>query len=572
MTAQTYPQYSTNYPLLLKTFMKRPVALYSEEIGIVYRNHATGSYQRFTWREWYQRTCRLANVLKEFGVTSGDPGNPGARIATMALNTHRHMELYYAVPCSGAVLHCVNIRLALDHIVFTLQHAEDKLLFFDDVLLPLVEAVYDEIKSSVQAFIYMSDQSELPMTRIEPLYHYEDLLSAASDQFEWSDFHEDTPATLCYTTATTGLPKGAMFTHRALYLQTLHILAVGNFRADPANPGLGESAVPMITTPLYHIHAWSQPFIYVFCANKMVLPGTFTVDGFCDLVQREKVTNVAVVPTILSLLLAYKDIEMYDLSSLVLVNVGGGALPLGLKQKIEKLIPGVTAGSGYGMTETAPVTVLAFVKRFMRDWPEDQLDQIRVKTGLPIPGMDVAVVDTEGNPVSKDNQTIGEVVVRGPWVMESYYKNPEKTQEVWYDGWFHTGDLAVVDHEGYLTIVDRMSDIIRSGSEMVPTLLLENLASKADFVLEAAVVGVPDEIWGQKAMALVKLMPGSNKNEQDLIEFLQTEGVQKGKLTKWMLPKLVAVVDEIPKTSVGKFSKRGIRDNLDQFLAQAVYV
>lgn len=572
MADRTYPEFSTHYPLLLKTFMQRPVNLYPDEIGIVYRNHITGEYQRFTWRQWYARTCRLANALKSLGANPGKPGEPGDRIATMALNTHRHMELYYAVPCSGAMLHCINVRLAIDHVVYTITHADDKILFFDDILLPMVEAIYDKIKDTVQAYVYMSDKPGLPDTRIEPLYEYEALLGSADEAFEWPYLHEDTYATLCYTTATTGLPKGAMFTHRALYLQTLHLAALANFSNDPQVAQLGENDVPMIATPLFHIHAWSQPFGYVFRANKIVLPGVFTVDGFCDLVQTERVTQVAVVPTILALLLEYKDIDRYDLSSLVGVGVGGGALPLGLKEKIEKRIPQIRAASGYGMTETAPVTVTAFIKKYMRDWPGERLDQVRVKTGLPVPGLEVDVVDGEGVPVPRDNKTIGEIVVRGPWVMEKYFKNPQKTAEVWYDDWFHTGDLATVDGEGFIVIVDRMSDVIRSGSEMVPTVLLENLAALADFVLEAAVVGVPDPVWGEKAMAVVKVVPGAQKGARDLIDFLKAEGVDKGKITKWMLPKLVAIVDEIPKTSVGKFSKRLIRKNIDQFLAGAVEV
>ena len=572
MEEKTYPEFSTNYPLLLKTFMLRPVSIYPHETGIVYRNHLTGNYQRFTWEAWYQRTCRLANALQTIGMKSGRPGEPGDRIATMALNSHRHMEIYYAVPCSGSVLHCVNVRLSHEHIIYTLTHAEDNVLFFDDSLLPLVESIYDRIKETVKTFVYMSDDPKLPDTRISPLYHYEELIRSEPDTFDWPYLDEDTIATLCYTTATTGLPKGAMFTHRSLYLQTLHLTALAQFSNDPTTSNLGENVVPMITTPLFHIHGWSQPFGYVFGAHKLVLPGTFTVDGFCELVQEERVTHVAVVPTILALLMEYQDLDKYDLSSLVHVGVGGGALPLGLKEKIEKRIPGINASSGYGMTETAPATVMAFVKKQMRDWPKAQLDQVRVKTGLPVPGFEVEVVDANGIPVARDNETIGQIVVRGPWVMEKYYKNPEKTSEVWIDGWFHTGDLASVDKEGFLTIADRMSDVIRSGSEMVPTVLLENLASLAGFVLEAAVVGVPDEVWGEKALAVIKVLPGTDRTEQDLIDFLIEEGVEKGKITRWMLPKLVAIVDEIPKTSVGKFSKRTIRENLDQFLKKAVEV
>jgi len=569
MTNRTYPEFSSHYPLLLTTFMKRPVKVYPNEIGVVYRNHISGEYQRFTWLEWYKRTCRLANVLKTLGIKSGGPGEPGDRIATMALNTHRHLELYYAAPCIGAMLHPINLRLAADHIVYTINHAEDRVLFFDDILLPLLESVYDKIKDTVKKFVYMSDKPGLPDTKIENLYEYEELLKQESDEFEWPYLSEDNYATLCYTTGTTGLPKGAMFTHRALYLFTLHVIAYGGFSNDPSYIQLGENRVPLMITPLFHIHGWGAPFSQVFMAAKIVLPGTFTVEGFCELVQVEKVTSVGVVPTILALLLQYKDLDKYDLSSLVQVGVGGGALPLGLKTKIEKRIPGFTATSGYGMTETAPTTVGAFPKKYMKNWSKEKLDEVRVKTGLPYPGLEVEVVDENGKPIPHDNKALGQIIIRGPWVMEKYYKNPEKTAAVWYNGWFHTGDVAKVDEEDYIIIADRMSDIIRSGAEMIPTVLLENLVAMADFVLEATVVGVPDEVWGEKAMAVVKLVPDSNNNEADLIEFLKKEGVDKGKITKWMLPKLVAIVDEIPRTSVGKFNKIEIRKNLDKFLAKA---
>ena len=569
MKNRTYPEFSIHYPLLLTTFMKRPVKIYPNEIGVVYRNHVSGEYQRFTWLEWYKRTCRLANVLNSLGVKPGTPDNPGDRVATMALNTHRHLEIYYAVPCSGATLHPINVRLAPDHIIYTIKHAEDKIIFFDDLLLPLVEGIYDHVKDIVEKFVYMSDKPGLPDTKIENLYEYEVLLEQGSEEFEWPYLSEDNYATLCYTTGTTGLPKGVMFTHRALYLQSLHLIAYAAFNNSPTHVHLGENSVPMLITPLFHIHAWSAPFSYVFLAVKFVLPGTFTVEGFCELVQTEKVTTVAVVPTILALLLEYKDLDKYDMSSLVQVSVGGAALPLGLKAKVEKRIPGFTASSGYGMTETAPVTIMAFIKKYMKNWPKEKLDEVRVKTGLPVPGLEVEVVDEFGKPIPHDNETLGQIIIRGPWVMEKYYKNPEKTADVWYDGWFHTGDVATVDEEDFIVIADRMSDIIRSGAEMVPTVLLENLAALADFILEATVVGVPDEVWGEKALAIIKLVSGSNKKEEDLIEFLKAEGVDNGKITNWMLPKLVAIVDEVPKTSVGKYNKREIKKDLEKYLAIA---
>jgi len=570
MEAHTYPEYSTRYPLLLKTFMKRPVRMYPSETGIVYRNPDTGKYFRFTWLEWYERTCRLANALKgPLGVSEGSPGKPGDRVATMALNHHRHLELYYAVPCIGAVLHPINMRLSLDHIVHTIEHAEDKIIFFDDSFLPMLERIYDRIQHVVKTFVYISDKPGKPATKIEPLYEYEELLAGQSPEMEWPDLDEDTYATLCYTTATTGLPKGVMFTHRQLYLFTLHVTLGRGWNSDPTTMWLGESTVTMFITPMFHIHAWGAPFSSVFGAHKVVLPGRFTVDGFCELVQTERVTTSGLVPTVLAMLIEYEDLDKYDLSSLKNVSVGGAALPLGLKAKAEKMMPGFTAVSGYGMTETAPTTITSFVKKYEKDSPKARLDEIRVKTGLPMPGLEVEVVDEEGRPVPRDNETIGEIVMRGPWVMEKYYNNPEKTAEVWRDGWFHTGDVAKVDEEDYITIVDRVTDMIRSGSEMVPTVLLENLTATADFVLESTYVGIPDPKWGERPMAIIRLVPGATQNEEDILRFLETEGVEKGKITRWMLPDFIAITDEIPKTSVGKFDKKAIKNRLEDFLAVA---
>lgn len=573
MEKRTYPEYSLHYPLLLTTFMKRPVSLYPNEIGIVYRNPDTGKYFRFTWAEWYTRTMKLAAALdKKLGIKAGTGLKPGDRVATMAMNHHRHLELYYAVPCSGAVLHTINMRLSLEHIVYTIKDAEDKVIFVDDSVLPLLESIYDQIKDTVKMFVYISDEPGLPDTKIENMYEYEELIGDMPDTYEWPHLSEDNYATLSYTTGTTGQPKGVMFTHRALYLLIVHGGMAANFATDKSVERLGEAAVPMITTPMFHIHAWGAPFANVFAATKIVLPGRFTLDGFFELVQEEKVTSAGVVPTILAMIVESDILDKYDLSSLKALGVGGGALPLGLKKKAEKLLPNFKAGSGYGMTETAPSTIGGFIKKTMWGMSDEELDAVRVKTGLPLPGLEVEVVDEHHNPVPKDNETIGEIVIRGPWVMMEYYNKPDKTAEVWHDNWFHTGDVAKVDEEGYITIADRMKDMIRSGAEMVPTVLLENITATAEFVLEATYVGVPDKIWGMRPMAIVSLVPGAENTAEDVLTYLKEEGVAKGKLTTWMLPDYVVITKDIPKTSVGKYNKIAIRDNLDEFLSKAVRV
>lgn len=564
MEKTIYPEYSKHYPLLVKNFMKRPLYLYPDNEAMVYRNDK-GEYFRFTWRQWHERTCQLAHALKGLGVETGD------RIATMALNHHWHMENIFASICSGAISHPINVRLSQDHMAYTINHTEDKIIFFDEDIKPIVEALYDRIKDKVKAFVYMSEKPGLPETKIEPLYEYEALIKDQPKTYDWPDFSEDTHAVLFYTTGTTGLPKGALYTNRQIYMHCIHGLAAQGMRPMlPDDPPRPNKNIPMMNVPLFHIHAWGAPYYNVYSAAKIVFPGKFTPEGFCELVQNEKVNITSMVPTMLAMLLEYKDIDKWDLSSLTTIGTGGGALPLGLKQKAEKLFPGMRAGSGYGMTETLAGVITATIKRDMVNWPQEEIDQIMVKTGLAIsPAVEARVVDEKGNDVPQDNETIGEIILRGHWLMEQYFKEPDRTAEAWRGGWFHTGDVAKMDEDGYITIADRITDVIRSGSEMVPTVLLENLTSNAEFVLEATYVGVPDDKWGEIPMALVKLVPGADQIEEDILTFLQAEGVDKGKITKWMLPVYVAFVDEIPKTSVGKYDKIAVRKKTEEYLTKA---
>ncbi|MEW6187372.1 MAG: long-chain-fatty-acid--CoA ligase [Thermodesulfobacteriota bacterium] len=559
-----YPEYSKNYPLLVTNFMKRPLSLYPDDIATVYRNDE-GQYFRLTWKEWYNRTCQHAHLLKALGVKTGD------RVGAMAMNHHRHLENIFASICTGAISHPVNIRLSLDHMGYVITHAEDEVMFFDEMLLPLVELLYDRIKPAVKKFVYMSDKPGLPKTKIEPLFEYEALLKEQPTTFDWPELHEDTLATLYYTTGTTGLPKGALYTHRQIYLQCIHTLErAGNSITLPDDPPRPNQTVFFAVIPFFHIHAWGTPFMMVHGAARMVFSSKYTPDSFCELIQNEKVNSAVMVPTMLAMLLEYPELDKWDLSSLNSIAVGGGALPLGLKNKAEKLFPHMRATSGYGMSETMAGVISATLKRNMADWSKEEIDKVFVKTGLPmLPAIDARVVDEQGNDVPHDNETIGEIILRGHWITEQYYKDPERTAQAWRGGWFHTGDAAKIDEDGYIIIADRIKDVIRSGSEMVPTVLLENLTSNADFVLEATYVGVPDEKWGEIPMALVKTLPGSDKKEEDINTFLQEEGIEKGKITKWMLPVYVAFVDDIPKTSVGKYDKIAVRQRIEEFKAKA---
>jgi fatty-acyl-CoA synthase len=569
MEFKGYPEYSSRQPLILKYFLKRSQEVYPDDIGIVYRNDA-GEYFRFTWRQWHERTCQQAHALKALGIKPGTPDEPGDRVGTMALNHHRHVENIWASVLTGAVSHPINMRLSLDHMVYTINHAEDKVIFFDDSILPLVEGLYDRIKGTVKSWVYMSDKPGLPKTKVQPLYEFEELIKQYPKTYDWPDFSEDTPAVLYYTTGTTGLPKGVMFTHRQVVLHVLYGFAAMAFRVRrPNDPEPPAQNIPMMNIPLFHIHAWGSPFSSVTAASKIVFPGRFSPQAFCQMVQDDKVTSAGMVPTMLAMLLEYPDIDKYDLSSLVSIGTGGGALPLGLKQKAEARFPLMRAGSGYGMTETMAGVLGATIRRYMVDWPEEKIDEIMVKTGVSGLGVQSRVVDENGKDVPHDNSTIGEIILRGHWVMERYYKDPERSATAWRDGWFHTGDAAKVDTDGYIIIADRITDVIRSGSEMVPTVLLENLTCNAPFVLEAAYVGVPDEKWGETPMAMVKRVPGSKEVEEDVIKHLQKEGVDKGKITKWMLPVYVLFTDDIPRTSVGKYDKIAIRKRVNEFVGKA---
>ncbi len=456
MEVRTYPEYSTRYPLLLRNLMKRPLNLYPDDVAVVYRNDA-GEYYRFTWRQWYKRTSQLAHALEELDVKPGKPGEAGDRVATMALNHHRHLELCYASTCIGAISHPINIKLSPDDIAYIINHAGDKVILVDDAFIPLLETIYDRIKSTVKAFVYMSDRPSKPKTKIEPLYEYEQLINRQPQEYDWPYLNEHTYAALYYTTDTNEKPKGVMFTHRQLYLQTIH--PVAGVQLNPIPWDLPEEIpairVPLVNLPLFHIHAWGAPWYHVLSASRIVLPGRFTPQNFCELVETERVSHTVILPTMLAELVKYKDANKHDLSSLLAIGVVGGTLALEQEAKAAKLFPNAKISSGYGMTETAGLSIQAFAKRHMVDWPREKIAEALVKTGLPVLGIEAQVIDKDGKPVPNDNMTIGEIVLRGAWIMERYFKDPEKTAGAWRDGWFHTGDMAKIDEDGYVMIVEK---------------------------------------------------------------------------------------------------------------------
>lgn len=529
-----------NYPLSLRNLLERPRDLFPDRE--IYSRTRTGDF-RYTYKDFYARTRRLAHVLSTLGVERGD------RVGTLAWNHYRHLELYLAVPCYGAVLNTLNIRLFEEQLAFIINHAEDKVLFVDDDLLPLLEKIKDKL-SGVEHFVVISDETELPPTTLSPVYSYEHLMSNARDTYEFpDDIDEWAPAAMCYTSATTGNPKGVVYSHRAIYL---HSLALG--LADTL--GVGERDVVMPVVPMFHVNAWGLPFAATWFGAKQVFPRE-RLDGrsLCELIERERVTITGGVPTLL--LGIHQHLESgaaHDLGSLRKLLGGGSAVPRSLIAGFQEKY-GIPFANSYGMTETSPVVVTSNPKNHMRDWSKEKILDVLVRQGTLMPGLEMRIVNEHGEEIRHDGTDVGEILLRGPWVAGEYHKDPERTAESMHDGWLRTGDIASIDDEGYIQIVDRTKDLIKSGGEWISSVDLETTIMAHPDVLEAAVIGIPDERWQERPLALVvpKKEAAGTLKEEDIIEFL------RDKVAKWWLPDTVTFVEGIPKTSVGKFDKKAMR-------------
>ncbi|WP_027366218.1 long-chain fatty acid--CoA ligase [Desulfotruncus alcoholivorax] len=532
------------YPLLLRGILERSRKLFPKK-EIVSRDY-TGIW-RYNYGDFYKRVCRLANVLQEMGIHKGD------RVATLAWNNHRHLELYFGVTCYGALLHTLNLRLFTEQLEYVINHAEDKVIFVDQDLLPLLEGIKDKLPT-VQAYIVMTDSDELPATGLNPVYSYEKLLAAAPDAFDFpEDLDEYTPAAMCYTTATTGDPKGVIYTHRGLYL---HSMCIG--LADSLALSETDSLLPIV--PMFHVNAWGLPYACTWFGSKQVLPGARPDPAtICKLIEEEKVTLAAGVPTIwMAVLAAYRQ-QKFDFSSVRGFVCGGSAAPKALIKAFDEEI-GVPILHAYGMTETTPVVLVSKPKSYMLDWPADQLYDAKAKQGLLVPGLEMKVVDEEGREAAWDGKQIGELWLRGPWIAKEYYKDPERSKPAFAGGWLHTSDIVSVDKEGFVSIVDRAKDLIKSGGEWISSVDLENTIMAHPAVQEAAVVAMPHEKWVERPVACVVIREDwkGRLSEADIISFLED------KVAKWWLPDKVIFVDEIPKTSVGKFNKKALRQRLEQ--------
>jgi fatty-acyl-CoA synthase len=523
-----------DFPLSLHHIFERGTTLYPDQEIV------TGGAQhshRYTYRDFAQRVRRLANALCSYGV------KPGDRVASFGWNHYRHLELYFAVPMIGAVLHTVNIRLFHDDISYIVGHAADRLLFADRSLLPVVEKLRPSL-TTVERVVSMDDGSE---SELGDATDYEEWLAAGGESFPFPHLDEDDAAMLCYTSGTTGMPKGVAYSHRALVLHAFGVCMVDSLALSQR-----ETVMPVV--PMFHATAWGLPYGSTFVGAKQVFPGVAPQPRrLLSLVQDERVTFSAGVPTIWMGLQSEMASGAYNLSTLKRVAVGGSAAPASLIAAYDRL--GISVQHAWGMTELTPIGTICTLKPHLDDRPEEERLAFRAKQGLPVPGIEAKTVDANGEEVAHDGTTMGDLLVRGAWVAGSYYENPEVATQWTADGWFRTGDVATIDAEGYVEIVDRTKDLIKSGGEWISSVALENALMAHAKVREAAVIAIPHERWLERPMACVVVHDDAKSGitEAELSAYLREQ------FASWWLPDHFTFLDEIPKTSVGKFDKKVLR-------------
>ncbi len=536
------PGENYQYPLIIKKLLNTPL-IYSPEREIVYSDKS-----RYSYRTLNERIHRLANGLEKLNITLGNT------VAVFDYDCHRYLECFFAIPMMGAILQTVNWRLSANQILYTLNHAEAKMIIINADFVPILDNIWDKLET-VRTIIVVSEDGIKPDTQLKFDAEYEELLQSVSSHYPFRDLDENTKATTFYTTGTTGHPKGVYFSHRQLVLHTLAVAVacgayhtIGRFRSND---------VYMPLTPMFHVHAWGFPYVATLLGVKQIYPGPYEPEKLLKLIIDEKVTYSHCVPTILQMLLNSPAVKEVDLSNWKVV-IGGARLPRGLAKAAKEL--GVEIHAGYGMSETGPVISMATPKEYMLDWQEDELLDVIIKTGKPIPLAEFEVFDVQENTLPHDGESSGEVVMRSPWLTDSYFKEPEKTKELWRSGWLHSGDVGYIDEEGYLQITDRIKDVIKSGGEWISSLDLENLMSQHEAVLESAAIGVPDEKWGERPLMILALKPEyQGKVKEEEFEQFMKKFAEEGKLPKYGVPNRYVLVDEIPKTSVGKLDKKALR-------------
>src|SRR5499427_6940686 len=515
-----------DFPLTITSLFRRGRSLFGDSEVVSFQGEGS---RRASFAMIADRAEQLAAALRRLGVQQGD------RVGTLAWNGQEHQEAYLAVPCMGAVLHTLNLRLAPEQLAWVVNHAEDRAIIVDGSLLPLLAKIKDQLKT-VEHYVVIGEGDA---SSLGSALRYEEVIAAEQPGYPWPELEERSAASLCYTTGTTGDPKGVVYSHRSVYLHSL---------AEWGMFSLTERDRALVIVPMFHVNAWGFPYTGWMIGADLLMPGRFLQGGpLTTFIERERPTVAFGVPTIWSDILHYVDAHPSDLSSLRLVVCGGAAVPRSLMEQFEER-HGVRLIQGWGMTETSPLAAVAFPPGGVAD--EDEMTW-RAKTGRVVAGVELRVVDDGGNVLPADGESVGELEVRGPWVTASYYRDdaPDKFD----DGWLRTGDVGNLDGRGYVQITDRSKDVIKSGGEWISSLALEDALMHHPAVAEAAVIGVPDERWQERPMAVVRLKPGATASADELKAHLAT------RVARWWVPERWAFMAEVPRTSVGKSDKKKLR-------------
>ena len=534
-----------DYPLTVQHMLWRVERLFNSKEIVSKREDRL---HRYTYTDLARRTHQLANVLTRLGVKQGD------RVATLAWNNYRHLELYYAIPCMGAVLHTLNLRLFPDQLEFTISDAEDSVLFVDKTLIPVLNQVAGRIPS-VRTIVVMNDGGPLPEHNLGELLDYETLMSAEKQDFSWPRLNEWSAAAMCYTSGTTGNPKGVVYSQRSQYLHAMAVLQVDNL-------ALSEKEVVLPVVPMFHANSWGLPYAAGLAGCTLIFPDRFMGDGqvILDLAESEGVTVLAGVPTIWINLLGTLQKTGRRLPKVHMVISGGSAIPRSLMEGMGEV--GLSMRHAWGMTETSPIGSMGVVRSWI---PEDQTLDIRLKQGVPAPGVEIRIADlATGEELPWDGVAFGEIQCRGPWIASGYHNNadPGKITE---DGWFRTGDVATMSPDGYITIVDRTKDVIKSGGEWISTVELEGAIMAHPKVLEAAVIGLYHSKWQERPVAYVVTKP----EFKGQVTTEEIQGFLADRVARWWLPDDIRFIDEMPKTSTMKFDKKALRATAEPIAEEA---